>query len=174
MSKKGGGGSQTVTQQLDPMLKPFIQYALGQAIGQYQRRTGLPVVGGMAAGPGIPAIPPVSPSAAAGIGANAAGTIPPARRRRGGEEGQRGPGVGGYSRSSPNPGDIAGGGYGNGNVGSSRDKGFLGLFADGGILALKKGGEAAVDYGTIIPAGPSGYQKYTGDLVAGFTPDTQD
>jgi hypothetical protein len=157
MSKKGGSsGSQTVTQSLDPMLKPFIQYALGQAIGQYQRRTGLPIVGGMAAGPGIPAIPPVSPSAASGIGSNAAKTSPGARRSRGGDEGQRGPGVGGYSRSP-----------------SER---FGGAFADGGVLALKEGGgaDAGVDYGTVIPAGPSGYQKYTGDLVAGFTPDTQD
>ena len=167
MSKKGGSsGSQTVTQQLDPMLKPFIQYALGQAIGQYQQRTGLPVAGGVA---GIPSIA----SMASGVGSNV-GKIISKARRRGGEEGQRGPGVGGRSSTSPNPGDIAGGGYGSGNVGSSRDKGFLGLFADGGILALKEGGEAEVDYGTVIPAGPSGYQKYTGDLVAGFTPDTQD
>lgn len=159
MSKKGGApSSQTVTQSLDPMLKPFIQYALGQAIGQYQQRTGLPVVGGVASAPGIPAIPPVSPASAANIGYNTGKRSPAAQRGNMGrrDEGRRGAGEnGGFSRSP-----------------SER---FGGTFADGGVLALKDGGtgSAAVDYGSVIPAGPSGYQKYTGDLVAGFTPDTE-
>lgn len=34
-----GGGSQTTTQQLDPMLKPYVQYALEQGKSQYQTRT---------------------------------------------------------------------------------------------------------------------------------------
>lgn len=174
MSKKGGSsGSQTVTQTLDPMLKPFIQYALGQAIGQYQQRTGLPVAGGVyggSGGSGIPAIPSmVTPIAKA---ANTARKV--ATRDRGDGYDWRGSSTVDRSARAKNPGDLATGGYGSGNVGSSKEKKFFGLFADGGILALKDGGSGTTqDFGTQIPAGPSGYQKYTGDLVAGFTPDTQ-
>jgi hypothetical protein len=159
MAKKGGSsGSQTVTQQLDPMLRPFIQYALNQAIGQYQQRVGLPVAGGVAAvRNGIQSIPPVSPSAAAAIGANAATTSPAARRRFGRED--RATSRAGESFTGSRPGNER----------------FGGVFANGGVLALADGGSSnTMDYGTVIPAGPSGYQKYTGDLVAGFTPDTQD
>lgn len=141
MSKKGGGGSQTVTQELDPMLKPFIKYALGQAIGQYQQRTGLPMAAGIGA----------IPVNLASKVADTAGKIKRLREDRG------------TSRS------------GESFTGSPRgNERFGGTFADGGVLALKDGGGSEVDYGTVIPEGPSGYQKYTGDLVAGFTPDTQD
>lgn len=141
MSKKGGGGSQTVTQELDPMLKPFIKYALGQAIGQYQQRTGLPMAAGIGA---------VPVNLASKVAETARG-IQRLREDRG------------TSRSGEN--------FTGSPRGNSR---FGGVFANGGILALKDGGGSDVDYGTVIPEGPSGYQKYTGDLVAGFTPDTQD
>lgn len=153
MSKKGGGSrSQTVTQQLDPMLKPFIQYALGQAIGQYQQRTGLPVSGGVFGGSGGSGISAI-PSVASPVSKLVSTAQEIATRNREGK------------RESTNPGRSRA---------YSPSERFGGVFADGGILALKKGGEATTDYGTMIPAGPSGYQKYTGDLVAGFTPDTQD
>lgn len=38
MGSKGGGGTSTTTQQLDPMLKPYVQYALEQGKSQYQQR----------------------------------------------------------------------------------------------------------------------------------------
>jgi hypothetical protein len=40
MGKSSGGGSSTTTQQLDPTIKPYVQYALEQGKSQYQNSLG--------------------------------------------------------------------------------------------------------------------------------------